>query len=175
MASVDFDNDFMDLDGFNDSYESKNLVQTVDLELLPDGTYTFALLNLATEILEKAGGKRVVRFILGVKETGEKYQYTYWMNSQESVNVLGGYLQILGVDTSGWGKQDKPLSKVLPAAMEAVSGKVAFIGKKIMRAGKDGNKMFCNLWINTKSDWAFDPDQFQDGGSKASATGDIPF
>ena len=172
--------DYDDLDGFNNGFAPEQPKgYAAGLETLADGSYDFTILAAAVGWTNERlrTGYRVLRVDLRVEATAQQVQHTYFLDTQEKVNRLGGDCSTLGLPVGDWGK-GTPLSQAIPAAARAMPG-IRFKGTKKANQGKDG-KTYHNLFVNARLHGVA-PAPHQDelaaalAGSGVGGSDEIPF
>lgn len=120
---------------FSPEKKGGNFSNRPKLEAIEDGKYTF---TVRSSSLEMAAGKPIWR--LGLETGGTVYEYTFWIDSQISANIVGVFLIGLGVPADRWGPGT--FHKQIQGAIASVVG-ARFKGEK-----KKNNKGYAVLYAN---------------------------
>lgn len=143
-------NDFSDIDQWQEHYEVNQGDFEPDPSVLPEGTYDFEIVSAK---LEKTNKTQETLFKLGLRVTsGQSAGVTFvrpnFFRSQDNLDRLGGDLVTLGLDAQAWGKRGKSWSAELLAACPSLVGKRFRGQRKNGKPGADG-KVFYNLYIQS--------------------------
>jgi hypothetical protein len=86
--------------------------------------------QIRSAVLEKANnGATIVKWILVIESgpcaTRQTLEHTSWLTDGNAVGRFGGELATLGIDTASWIPPLRPFSRMLPLALQDLSGSSA--------------------------------------------------
>lgn len=147
--------DFPELAGFDDGFKpQKGLNIKPSVDVLQDGEYDFEITDAKLDRAKDAN--KTLLFVIGLrvisgKLEGKEVQKEHWLKDQRSVDILGGELQVYGLDADQWTFENgRKFSEEIVLGIPKLPG-VKFQGRKTSKPDQHNpNKIYHNLFVNTR-------------------------